>query len=85
MSVLTWIVAGGVIGWAASYYMRSTQFQAVAFNIGVAVVGAAIGGYVLGTMLGVGPGFGVAALVMSSIGSAVLLVAVHFVQQRRAG
>jgi uncharacterized membrane protein YeaQ/YmgE (transglycosylase-associated protein family) len=84
MNILTWLVAGGLVGWGTSYYMRSTQTPALVFNISVAVVGAAIGGWLLGPALGVGPGFNVFALIVSAIGSAVLLFAAHFVQQRRA-
>jgi uncharacterized membrane protein YeaQ/YmgE (transglycosylase-associated protein family) len=64
--------------------MSTPQFPALAFNIGVGVVGAAIGSWLFGPALGVASGFGVFAVIVSAIGSALLLLAVHFVQRRRA-
>jgi uncharacterized membrane protein YeaQ/YmgE (transglycosylase-associated protein family) len=64
--------------------MSTPQFPALAFNIGVGVVGAAIGSWLFGPVLGVASGFGVFAVIVSAIGSALLLLAVHFVQRRRA-
>ncbi len=84
MNVIIWLVAGGSIGWAASYYMSTPQLPALAFNIGVGVVGAAIGSWLFGPALGVANEFGVFAVIVAAIGSALLLLAVHFVQRRRA-
>jgi len=84
MNILTWLLAGGLTGWAASYYMDLTEASSLAFNIGVGVVGAAIGDWLLGSTLGVAPGFSVFGVIVSAIGSAFLLFAVHFVQRRRA-
>jgi uncharacterized membrane protein YeaQ/YmgE (transglycosylase-associated protein family) len=84
MNIATWLVAGGLTGWAASYYMSTPQLPALTFNIGVGVVGAAIGSWLFGSALGVASGFGVFAVLVSAIGSGLLLLAVHFVQQRRA-
>ena len=84
MNIVTWLVAGGLVGWAASSYMGTPQLPALAFNICVGVVGAAIGSWLFGPALGVANGFGVFAVVVSAIGSALLLLAVHFVQRRRA-
>ena len=80
MNIATWLVAGGLTGWAASYYMSTPQLPALTFNIGV--------GYQpwnrTNTYCGVASGFGVFAVLVSAIGSGLLLLAVHFVQQRRA-
>jgi uncharacterized membrane protein YeaQ/YmgE (transglycosylase-associated protein family) len=83
MTILTWLFAGGLMGWAASFYMSSTELPAIAFNIGVALVGATIGGWLLGPTLGVLPGFSIFAVIVSAMGSGSLLLALHFVQQRR--
>ena len=84
MNILTWLFAGGLMGWATSLYMTSTQPSSVAFNIGVGVVGAALGDWLLGPTVGVAPGFSALGVIVSALGSALLLVAAHFVQRRRA-
>ena len=81
MSVLTWLVAGGLVGWVASRYMTTLHREAIAFNVVVAVVGAAIAGLVVAPLLGVPPGFGVFALFVSACGAAALLCVVHFWRQ----
>ena len=30
MSIVTWLLAGGLVGWAASYYMTNTRAEAIA-------------------------------------------------------
>ena len=84
MNILTWLIAGALTGWAASSYMTTTQPSSVAFNIGVGVVGAAIGDWALASTLGVTPGLNVFGVLVSAVGSSLLLLAVHFVQHRRA-
>jgi len=73
MSIVTWLLAGGLVGWIASYY--------IAFNVTVAVVGAALAGLVVAPMLGVSPGLGTFGFIVSACGGAALLFCVHFVQQ----
>ena len=81
MSIVTWLLAGGLVGWAASYYMTNTRAEAIAFNVIVAVLGAALVGLVVAPMLGVSPGLGTFGLFVSACGGAALLFCVHFVQQ----
>jgi len=84
MSLVTWLLAGGLVGWIASYYMRNTGTEAIAFNVIVAVLGAALVGLVVAPMLGVSPGLGTFAFLVSACGGAALLFCVHFVQQTMA-
>lgn len=77
MTVVTWLLAGGLVGWGTCFYLGTTHTQAFTFNIGVAIVGAALGGWILGPMLDVQPGFGIFALIVSCVGAAVVLFAVH--------
>jgi len=84
MSIVTWLLAGGLVGWTASHYMTNTRPEAIAFNVTVASLGAALAGWVVAPMLGVASGFGVAALFVSACGGAALLFCVHCVQQTMA-
>ena len=84
MSIVSWVLAGGLVGWAASHYMTHTRNEAIAFNVGVGVLGAALAGVILAPTLGVPPGFGAFALLVSACGAAALLFCVHLVQQTLA-
>jgi len=85
MNILTWLVAGGAIGWAATAYLGATERQVLVFNVVVGVVGAALGGWLLGPLLGVGPGFTGFGVIVSAIGAAIALLVAYFVQKRVAG
>jgi uncharacterized membrane protein YeaQ/YmgE (transglycosylase-associated protein family) len=85
MNILTWLVAGGAVGWGATVYLGATERQVLIFNVVVGVVGAAIGGWLLGPTLGVGPGFTGFGVIVSAIGAAIALLVAYFVQKRVAG
>jgi uncharacterized membrane protein YeaQ/YmgE (transglycosylase-associated protein family) len=84
MSIVTWLLAGGLVGWTASYYLTNTRREAIAFNVTVAVLGAALAGLVVAPILGVSPGLGVFGFFISACGGAALLFCVHSVQQTMA-
>ena len=81
MSIVTWLLAGGLVGWTTSHYMTNTRPEAIAFNVAVAALGAALAGWVVAPMLGVEPGLGVFGFFVSACGGAALLFCVHSVQQ----
>jgi uncharacterized membrane protein YeaQ/YmgE (transglycosylase-associated protein family) len=58
MSIVTWLLAGALAGYAVSYYTANMHAEAIAFNVAVAVLGASFAGSVVAPMLGVAPGFG---------------------------
>ena len=71
MSVLIFIVIGGVIGWLASLIMKTDAQQGIIANVIVGIVGSSIG-YWLAPKLGIAGGSVVQWLV--AIGGAVLLI-----------
>ena len=81
MSIVTWLLDGGLVGWIASYHMTNTRAEAIAFNVTVAVLGAALAGWIVAPMLGVSPGLGTFGFFVSVCGAGALLFCVHFVQQ----
>jgi uncharacterized membrane protein YeaQ/YmgE (transglycosylase-associated protein family) len=86
MSLLVWLVVGGLIGWIASMIMGTDAQQGVLLNIVVGIVGAFLGGLLLSPLFGVGTlnqgNFSLPALLISLVG-AVLLLALSSLFRRR--
>ena len=81
MSIVTWLIAGGLVGWAACLYMGTPNRQAFFFNAGVAAVGAAVGLWALGTTFDIAPGLNVFAVVVGAVCGAVALLMAHVVRR----
>lgn len=81
MSIIVWLIVGGIIGWLASKIMRTDAQQGIFLNVVVGIIGAFIGGWI-GGMLGVGGDinqgdFSLSGLLMSLVGAIVLLAIVN--------
>ncbi len=85
MDFIIWLVVGGLIGWVASMIMRTDGQQGIILNIVVGIIGAALGGWLISPLVGVGTinqgSFSVGALVVSLIGAVVLLAIVTLVRR----
>ncbi|HSC16993.1 MAG TPA: GlsB/YeaQ/YmgE family stress response membrane protein [Gammaproteobacteria bacterium] len=81
MTIISWLLAGGLVGWAAGLYMGTPNQHAFIFNASFAALGAAVGTWVLGPMLGVSPGLSVFGVLVGAFCGAVTLVLVHFVRR----
>lgn len=85
MDFLIWLVVGGLIGWVASMIMRTDGQQGVILNIVVGIIGAALGGWLISPLVGVGTinqgSFSFGALVVSLLGAIVLLAIVNLVRR----
>lgn len=81
INFIVWLVLGGIIGWLASLVMKTDAQQGVILNVIVGIVGAAIGGFVVSPMVGVGTinqdAFSVGALLVSFLGAVILLAIVN--------
>lgn len=74
MSIIAFIVLGGIAGWIASLLMGTDASQGIFLNIVVGVIGAFIGGMVFNAFGSTGvTGFNVWSLVVSVVGAVVLL------------
>ncbi len=76
MSLLIWILVGGIAGWLASKIMKTDASMGVGANIVVGIVGALIGGWLVGLTGGsadVMTGFNLASLFTALVGAVVLL------------
>ena len=74
MSILAWIVLGGIAGWIASMIAGTDAEQGIIGNIIVGIIGAFIGGFVART-LGSSDvnGFNLYSLLVAVVGAVILL------------
>jgi uncharacterized membrane protein YeaQ/YmgE (transglycosylase-associated protein family) len=81
MNFIIWLIVGGVIGWLASILMKTDGQQGMFLNVVVGIVGAMLGGWFLSPLVGVGTinqaNFSLPALLVSSVGAAILLAIVN--------
>lgn len=74
MSILAWIILGGLAGWIASMIAGNNESQGLLGNIVVGIIGAFIGGFLVGLLGGDGiTGFNPWSLLVA-IGGATLLL-----------
>ena len=88
MSLIIWLVTGGLIGWLASLVMKTDAQQGVILNVVVGIVGALLGGWLLSPLLGattVNQGdFSLLGLLVSFGGAIILLVVVNLFRRGAA-
>ena len=81
INFIVWLVIGGIIGWIASMIMRTDGQQGIFLNIIVGIIGAALGGWVISPLVGVGTinqgAFSLGALLVSLLGAVILLAIVN--------
>jgi len=80
MGIIVWLIVGGIVGWLASIIMRRDAQQGILLNIIVGIVGAIIGGWLIGPLLGAGSindGISVMSFIVSLIGAVILLAIVN--------
>jgi uncharacterized membrane protein YeaQ/YmgE (transglycosylase-associated protein family) len=86
MGVILWLIIGGVVGWLASIVMRRDGSQGIILNIVVGIVGALLGGWLIGPMVGapsINSGeLSVGSLLVSFLGAVVLLAIVNLISRR---
>ena len=83
MNIIIWLVVGGLIGWAASTFMRTRE--GILLNVVIGIVGAALGGWFLSPLVGVSTinqsNFSAPSLLVSFLGAVILLVIVNLVRR----
>jgi uncharacterized membrane protein YeaQ/YmgE (transglycosylase-associated protein family) len=81
INLIVWLVVGGVIGWLASLIMRTDAQQGIFLNVIVGIIGAALGGWLISPLVGVGTinddAFSIGALLVSLVGAVILLAIVN--------
>jgi uncharacterized membrane protein YeaQ/YmgE (transglycosylase-associated protein family) len=81
MGFITWIVAGALLGGAASALARTGGRRGFAVNVATGIAGVMTGGWLLGMLIGASafePGaFSLGCLLVSLLGAAVLVGVLH--------
>jgi len=81
MGLIIWLIIGGIVGWLASIIMRTDAQQGVLLNIVVGIIGAVIGGLILGRGNINNAGLSVSTFLVSLLGAIVLLAIVNLVRR----
>jgi uncharacterized membrane protein YeaQ/YmgE (transglycosylase-associated protein family) len=88
MNFIIWLVIGGVLGWLASLVMKTDAQQGMLLNVVVGIVGAFVGGWLLGPLLGTGTinsgDYSMSGLFASFVGALALLAVVNLFRRGRA-
>jgi uncharacterized membrane protein YeaQ/YmgE (transglycosylase-associated protein family) len=89
MTLILWLVIGGILGWLASMVMGTNDKQGIVLNVVVGIVGAFLGGLLLAPLFGTGTinqnDFSMGSLFVSFLGAVILLAIVNFFRRRRSG
>jgi uncharacterized membrane protein YeaQ/YmgE (transglycosylase-associated protein family) len=84
MTICGWIILGGLAGWIASILTGRNDRQGCLMNIIVGVIGAAIGGAIVGFFGSEGvTGLNLGSLLVAILGAVVLLGAVNLITGRK--
>lgn len=74
MGIVLWIIFGAIAGWAASVIMKTNSRQGPVKDIVLGVVGAVVGGFLMGLVGQAGvTGFNIYSLVVAVIGAVVVI------------
>jgi uncharacterized membrane protein YeaQ/YmgE (transglycosylase-associated protein family) len=88
MSIIIWLVVGGLVGWLASLFMRTDAQQGILLNVIVGIIGAVLGGWLLSPLFGTGTinqgDFSFSGLLVSLLGAIILLAIVNLLRRGRA-
>ena len=82
MGIILWIVFGALVGWIASMIMKTDAEQGALANIGVGIVGAVIGGWLMSIVGESGvQGFNLYSLLVAIFGACVLIAIVKAIRR----
>jgi uncharacterized membrane protein YeaQ/YmgE (transglycosylase-associated protein family) len=82
MGVIVWLIIGGVVGWFASIVMKTNVQQGILTNIVVGILGAFLGGQLLGGSINTGV-LTLRSFLVSLIGAILLLGLINLIRRGR--
>lgn len=82
MGIILTIIFGGLVGWVASLIMKTDGQQGIFLNIIVGIVGAVLGGWIMGLLGGSSStGFSIYGFLVALLGACVLLAIIKFLRR----
>ena len=83
MSIIVWIIIGGLAGWVAGMIMK--EQGSLVKNIIVGIVGALIGGFIMSFFGAAGfTGFNIWSFIVALIGSVVLIWVINLLTRSKS-
>ena len=82
MGVIVWLIVGGIVGWLASRIMKTDAQQGILGNVLVGIVGAFLGGQLLGGSIHPGM-ISLRSFVVSLLGAVLLLGLINLIRRGR--
>lgn len=84
MSIIAWIVLGGIAGWIGSLLMGTDASQGVFLNIVIGILGAVVGGMVFSSLGAAGvTGFNFYSLAVAVVGSVIAIWVVQLLRRSK--
>jgi len=83
MNLIIWLVVGGVIGWLASIVMKTNAQQGMVLSVVVGIIGAVLGGWLMGRGTINNADLSLPSLLVSFVGAVVLLAIVNLIRRGR--
>jgi uncharacterized membrane protein YeaQ/YmgE (transglycosylase-associated protein family) len=82
-NIIVWVILGGLSGWIASKITKKDSQMGIGMNILVGVIGAFIGGWLVG-IFGLGPatGLNIWSFLVSILGAVILIKLIGLFKQK---
>jgi uncharacterized membrane protein YeaQ/YmgE (transglycosylase-associated protein family) len=79
MTILGWIILGGISGWIATSLMNSRGSEGCCMNVIIGIIGAVVGGAIFHRLVGGNPihGFNLYSVAVATVGAIVVLAVVN--------
>ncbi len=77
MELASWMIFGAIVGWVLSIFFRITELSAIITTIGIGILGAIMGGWLMSMAIGPSPeGLNLYSLLVATIGSILIILCV---------
>lgn len=82
MGIILWLIIGGIVGWLASLIMKTDAQQGILANVVVGIIGAFLGGMLLGGSINTGM-ISLRSILVSLLGAILLLALINLIRRGR--